>query len=350
MGLGPLSGGGGGDAGSGGGAGGESTDASTSTPTPTPTPTPAVSRSGDATERAFAEIEWFAREYSPTVDRYLSTTDRALNLIETLARQSSLSRADLDRLGSLLNEVERILYDGIAPHFDAEPSVRSNNDDHLAELETLWGREDWDGVQGVLGEMASRYRDLATADYVDQTFPTDPIGREFATVLTDGNATTEAGMVVYYAPTDYLTRVVADESAVETELDGGRDDVPRYDRLFDPASIAAYRTARAYVTFTDLTHGRRSQPVYVQRYRDESRADSAVRRMLSNSGAVTAEGTRTLGGQDWREVFYQAEGGVTYAFLLRTGRYLLVAAPNRTPWDERPDEWSTPLARGWFWE
>ena len=338
------------DTGSDGGSGDESRSSATPTPAPTPTPTPSVSRSGSATEQVVTEVEWFAQQYSPTVDRYLSTADRALNLIETLERQSSLSRADLDRLGALLDDVERPLYEELAPHFDAEPSVRSYNDGRLSELETLRGREDWDGVQQVLGEMASRYRDLATADYTDRTFPTNPVGRQFAEVLTGGTGTEKAGIVVYYAPTNYLARVIADEGYSVSDLDGGRTDVSRYDRLFDPAGIAAYRTARVFLTYTDLIHGRRSQPVFVQQYESEARADGAVRRMLSASGAVTAEGTRTLGGQAWREVFYQAEGGVTYAFLLRTGRYLLVVGPSRTPWDERDDGWSTPLARGWFWE
>lgn len=349
MGLNPLSGGGS-TAGSDGASDDQSTPAATSTATPTPSPTPAVSRSGDETERVFAEVEWFARQYRPTVDRYLSTGSRALNLLETLERQSSLSQSDVERLRALLAEVTTILYDGLASHFDAEPTVRAYNEEHIAELQTLREREDWDGVQRVLGEMASRYETLVSEEYVARTFPTDPVGGRFARLLTGGNRTEEAAVMVYYAPTDYLGRVQVDDDAYTGTLAGGRTDIARYDQTFDSTGIAAYRTASAYLTFTDLSHGQRAQPVYVQQYEDEERADSAVRRMLSGSGAVTAEGTRTLGGQEWREVFYQADGGVTYAFLLRTGRYTLVAAPSRTPWDERDDGWTNPLSLGWFWE
>lgn len=348
MGLNPLSGGGG-TGESGGANGGGSTPTETATPTPTPTPTPTVSRSGSATERVFAELEWFAREYRPTVDRYLSTGSRARNLIETLARQSSLSRSDLDRLRSLLGEVETVLYDGLVPHFDAEPTLASYNEQHLAELETLRGREDWDGVQGVLGEMASRYGTFVSEDYVARTFPTEPIGGPFARLLTGDGQTDRAAISVYYAPADYLGRVRTAPPEID-DLAGGRTDVQRYDRAFDATGVAAYRTARAYVTFTDRSHGQRSQPVYLQQYESEERADGAVRRMLSASGSVTGDGTATLGGQEWRRVFYQSDSGVTYAFVLRTGRYTLVAAPSTTPWDERGDEWATPLSLGWFWE
>jgi hypothetical protein len=348
MGLNPLSGGG--STGESGGADGSgSTSTETATPTPTPTPTPTVNRSGSTTEQVFAELEWFARGYQPTVDRYLSTGSRALNLLETLARQSSLSRSDVERLRALLGEVETILYDGLVPHFDAEPTVESYNEKRLSELETLRGREDWDGVQGVLDEMAARYATLVSEDYVADTFPTDPIGGPFARLLTGGDRTDRATVAVYYAPANYLARVQTEPIETE-EFAGGRTDVPRYDRTFDATGVAAYRTARAYATFTDRSHGQRSQPVSIQQYESEDRADGAVRRMLSDSGSVSADGTTTLGGQEWRRVFYQSDRGVTYAFLLRTGRYTLVAAPSTTPWDERSDGWTTPLSLGWFWE
>lgn len=349
MGLNPLSGSGS-TAGSDGASDDQPTQTATETATATPTPTPAVSRSGSETERVFAELEWFARQYRPTVDRYLSTGSRALNLLETLERQSSLRQSDVERLRSLLDQVTTILYDGLASHFDAEPTVRSYNEERISEIQTLREREDWGGVQRVLGEMVSRYETVVSEEYVARTFPTDPVGGPFARLLTGDGQTERTAVMAYYAPTDYLGRVQVAADTSTGALAGGRTDIAGYDRTFDATGIAAYRTARAYLTFTDLTHGQRSQPVYVQQYEDEARADSAVRRMLSASGAVTAEGTRTLGGQEWREVFYQANGGVTYAFLLRTGRYTLVAAPSRTPWDERGDKWTTPLSLGWFWE
>ena len=297
----------------------------------------------------FLEIEWFARQYRPTVDRYLSTTSRALSLLESLERQSSLSTDDIDRLASLLGEVETLLYDRLAPHFDTEPSVAAYNEQRLSELRTLRERQDWDEAQNVLGGMVSRYGTLSTQGWVARTFPTAPAGGRLARLLTRQDAADRTGMMVYYAPTDYLGRVQADPDAYEGQLGGGRNDIPGYERSFDAVGIAAYRSARAYITFTDLTFGLRTQPVYVQQYRDAERAQSAVRRMLSASGAVSAEGATELGGQEWRQVFYQANGGVTYAFLLRTGRYLITAAPSQTAWDERSRNWEQPLALGWFW-
>jgi hypothetical protein len=72
--------------------------------------------------------------------------------------------------------------------------------------------------------------------------------------------------------------------------------------------------------------------------------------MLSASGSVTADGTATLGGAEWRRVYYQTAGGVRYAHLRRTGRYVLTVAPSGTPWNERPSDWTTALERTWFWE
>jgi hypothetical protein len=298
----------------------------------------------------FDEIEWFGRTYRPTVERYLSRASRALGLLESLDERSSVSARDLDRLRSLLTGVETVLYDQIAPHFGTEPSVRSYNADRLSELRTLRGRSDWDAVQRVLAGMVDRYETLATESWVAETFPTDPIGGRLASVLTGDDRTEAAAVLVYYAPTDYLGRVQRDTGTFTGDLAGERDDLAGYDRTFDPAAVSAYRTARAYLTYTHLGRGGRAQPVFVQQYEDERRTESAVERMLSQSGAVTADGTQTLGGQEWRRVFYQANGGVTYAFVLRTGRYVLTVAPSRTPWDEREEGWTAPLSLGWFWQ
>lgn len=353
--LNPLSGGESrGDAGASGGADPGSGDAGamagSSTPTPTPTTTPAVSQGEGTTETAVAEIEWFVRDFPATVDRYLTASSRALGLVESLDSRASVSAADLDRLETLLGRVETVVYDDLVTHFDARPAIRSYNDDRLSELRALQERSDWEAVQEVLSGMAERYRGLSTRAWVEETFQTDPVGGRLADRLTADGAADRAAVMLYYAPTDTLERVQADPSASEGALPGGRADVPGYERTFGPTGVAAYRTARAFLTYVSLRFDRQSQPVFLQRYRDADRAAGAVGRMLSTSGAVTAEGTETLGGQEWRRVFYRANGGVTYAFVLRTGRYVLVAAPSQTAWAERDDSWSVPLELGWFWD
>jgi hypothetical protein len=357
--LNPLSGGeSGGGAGASGGADPDSGDAGamagSSTPTPTPAPapttTPAVSQGGGTTETAVAEVEWFVRDFPATVDRYLTASSRALGLVESLDSRASVSAADLDRLETLLGRVETVVYDDLVTHFDARPTIRSYNDDRLSELRALQERSDWEAVQAVLSGMAERYRGLSTRAWVEETFQTDPVGGRLADRLTADGAADRAAVMLYYAPTDTLERVQADPSAYGGALPGGRADVPGYERTFGPTGVAAYRTARAFLTYVSLRFDRQSQPVFLQQYRDADRAAGAVGRMLSTSGAVTAEGTEPLGGQEWRRVFYRANGGVTYAFVLRTGRYVLVAAPSQTAWGERDDSWSVPLELGWFWD
>ncbi|MFB6160137.1 MAG: hypothetical protein ABEJ61_03065 [Haloferacaceae archaeon] len=338
--------------GTGAGAGsgsGTPTGARNGTVTPTPTPTPA---GGDesATDRAYAELQWFATRYRPTVDRYRSTAQRARSLLGTLERQSSVSEADVERLRGLLARFEEVLYEGLVPHFDVEPTVRSFNDERLGRIATFRQRSDWDGVQRVLAEMEERYRTLASDAYVARHFPVDPIRGPLARLLTADGAASEAAVRCYLPPADYLARVQADPDAYEGEIDGGRSDVREYERQLAPVSIVASRASRAYLTYTSLVHGLQSQPVFVQRYRDAAAAEGAVGRMLSDSGSVTADGTAALGGAEWRRVYYQAAGGVTYAHLRRTGRYVLTVAPSRTPWGDRAPDWTTPLELTWFWE
>lgn len=326
------------------------TPTGTATPTATPATATPVPGDGSATDRVYAELTWFATQYRATVDRYRSTAGRARSLIGTLERQSSVSEADVERLRGLLARVEEILYGDLVPHFDAEPTVRSFNDEHLDRLATFRERRDWDGVQRVLGEMEERYRTLASEAYVASTFPTDPIRGPLVRLLTADGAAPEAAVNWYLPTEDYLARVQADPEEYEGEIAGGRSDVRRYEQLLGPVTIAAFRESRAFLTYTSLAHGLESQPVFVQQYRDAPAADGAIRRMLSASGSVTADGTTTLGGAEWRRVYYQAASEVTYAHLRRTGRYVLTVAPSRTPWDERPTDWTTPLELTWFWE
>lgn len=346
----PLSGDGEPDTGGGSTAGPESTSTPTATATPTAAATAAVSRSDSATEQAIAEVVWHVSRFRPTADRYLSAAGRALGLLQSLDDRASVSPADLDRLESLFGQAETVLYDRLVPHFDAEPTVATYNDDRLAELETLRERSDWDAAQALLRRMVTRYETLASEAYVEQTFPTDPVAGRLARVLTRPSTVEDAVVAAYDAPTDTVLDVRRDTDAyVPDRLPGGRTDLPGYEETFDPVSVAASRTRRIYLTYTTLRGEQRSLPVFVQRYEDGRRAESAVRRALSESGAVTTDGTQTLGERTWRRVFYQSNESVTYAFAHRAGRHLLVAAPSPTPWDERPKGWDRPLELGWFW-
>lgn len=336
--------------------GGESTageaSAATATPTATATTTTTAtaSRSDSATEQAMGEVEWHVSRFRPTADRYLSAAGRALGALQSLDDRASVSPADLDRLESLFERVETVLYDQLVPHFDAEPTVATYNDDRLAELETLRERSDWDAAQALLGRMVTRYETLASEAYVDQTFPTDPVAGRLVRVLTRPSTVADAAVVAYDASSDTVLEARRETTAyVPDTLPGGRSDLPSYEETFDPISVGASRTRRVYLTYTTLRGERQSWPVFVQGYEDERRAESALRRALSESGAVTTDGTQTLGERTWQRVFYRSNESVTYAFAHRTGQYLLVAAPSPTPWDERASGWDRPLELGWFW-
>lgn len=326
------------------------TSTPTDTPTATPTATPSVSEADSGVEQVFLELEWFARQYRPTVDRYLSRATRTLSLLEALANQSSVSGSDMDRLRSQFDELERIVYDQLGPHFDTEPTIRAYNDERLQRLETLRSRGDWDALQSALSEMAAQYTTWSTETYVARTFPVDPIGGRFARLLTASGQTGEAGIAVYHAPTNHLSRVQADATTYDGELPGSRVDIQQYQSRLGPVDIVAFRTSRAYLTYTAIGYGNQSEPVYIQQYRDADAARGAIRRMLSESGGVTAEGTESLGSTEWRRIFYRANNELTYAHLLRSGRYVLTAAPSRRAWDERGPDWTAPLSLAWFWE
>ncbi|MFC7173410.1 hypothetical protein ACFQL0_08645 [Haloplanus litoreus] len=86
--------------------------------------------------------------------------------------------------------------------------------------------------------------------------------------------------------------------------------------------------------------------LFVQRYTDVSAATAAVRTLFDT--AVGREGDFSFGRDRWHRVYYEADGDVTYAFLIQAGPFVLVAAPSEVAWEERVD-WTEPLDRLWLW-
>jgi hypothetical protein len=86
--------------------------------------------------------------------------------------------------------------------------------------------------------------------------------------------------------------------------------------------------------------------LFVQHYDGVAAATDAVETLLET--AVSQEGWYSFGRDRWRQVYYQADGDVTYAYLIQAGPFVLVAAPSEVAWEERVD-WTDPLDRLWLW-
>jgi hypothetical protein len=86
--------------------------------------------------------------------------------------------------------------------------------------------------------------------------------------------------------------------------------------------------------------------LFVQQYDDAEAARAAVDSLFQTS--VSREGEYSFGRDRWHRVYYHADGDVTYAFLIRAGSFVLVAAPSEVAWEERVD-WTEPLDRLWLW-
>ncbi|MFB6157340.1 MAG: hypothetical protein ABEJ34_05820 [Haloferacaceae archaeon] len=321
-----------------------STATPTPTPTSTPTPTPTPENAGAATRRVFDEVSWFATEYGPATGSFRSLAARTRDLADSLSRRSSVDKGAMRTLERLTGRVETAAYDRLGPHFDTSPSIRRFNRERIDRLRTLRAREDWDGVSAVLGEVADRYATYASAAYVDRTFPRDPVRGPLVRYATAEGHAGDAVVMAYHVTGDAVVRAQRDPGTYRGTPPGGQADMDRYRTLFGPLRAGS---GGVYVTVTNPVSGR-SLPLSVRRYRDEGAAAAAIEGMLGND--LAAEGTIRSGGREWRRVFYRSGSDVVYAELTRAGEFVVAAAPDPRPWDDRPDGWRRPMELTWLGE
>jgi hypothetical protein len=251
----------------------------------------------------------------------------------------------------------------LGEHFAVDGQLSDRIDYHHAVVRKFRRRGDHDRVAEELARLERFYRGLGRDSYVREAMPRNPIQNRLFDWLRDGSRESlfalryPAGGLATYAyggpRRDALPKPIA-----------GRQ--RRYvERVFAPLRVPAatdhlYVVAYALRTLDEDDEDdedderfatvprdparRPSQPVLIERFPDAATAGRALDGLLAADGPLTAERRYSLGRDDWRRVYWQYDGDVTYAIVLQAGEFLLATAPSETAWEERVD-WRTPLER-----
>ncbi|MFB6124132.1 MAG: hypothetical protein ABEJ78_11825 [Haloferacaceae archaeon] len=321
-------------------------------------------------ERIDGEIAWFAREYDDAIDAYRGALGRAIATIERVRRDAEINANTIGNVEAAAENALSVTEAELGPHFDVETLVEREASDHLATVRKFAGRGDLDRVDEELARLATFYRSIRNELFVKRSLSDRLIDNRLYRWLDDGTNDDEdedddegdgvdprpGFFEVYHGETEFGAYVYDGPQFVERDPFPDATLAPTRDR-FAAVGESAGREASVYLrSYAIPAAAEQPDPLdptayaatsfFLQRFADSAASGRALSNLVD--GPVAQEGTYSFGRDAWRRIYYTYEGDVVYAFLIRAGRYLLVAAPSRVAWEERVD-WTGPLDRTWLW-
>ncbi|AXG06643.1 hypothetical protein DU500_09480 [Haloplanus rubicundus] len=335
---------------------------------------PSVPNRRLATEvgRVYGEIEWFATDYDDSIHAYRRTLGNAMATVE---RVRDAAEFDANSLGLVRRATDRAVATAEAElggHFGIPGQMREEIDRHVATIRRFADRGDLDRVDeelerlhdylgGIRSDLfvrrvlSDRQIDAALYRHLHDDTDDDDDDDEADPGLFEVHHSTGYSGYAYAGPR-YVERDPFDDAPGDDD-NAGRELLARQRLQFEPPSEATGRTGFAYVV-SYAVPDEDEQPsnlapldypytsLFVQHYDGVAAATDAVETLLET--AVSQEGWYSFGRDRWRQVYYRADGDVTYAYLIQAGPFVLVAAPSEVAWEERVD-WTAPLDRLWLW-
>lgn len=319
------------------------------------------------------ELRWFALTYPAAIERYRAAMDDGAAGIESLRREEAFDEADVKTVGRLLNAVQGRVADAVGGHFDVPAVIAERNDYHLSVTARFASRGDLDRAREELDRLLEAYLERKSTPFVRSSLSRNPIKNRLFDQICPRPPDAENGdgapdpwffAELLHEPSGFRAFLRRGEAWVDWDVLGeawsGATDRRR--AAFAPLETGDRRTEAAWILPRLIDPRDRQSPfrpenrsdpaVLLQRY--ESPAAAAAAREALRDGPVTVEGTSPFGraddAVDWERVYFDHPGepDVGYAFLLRTGEFLLAAAVSEVAWNERVD-WAVPLEPTWLW-
>lgn len=314
-----------------------------------PSSEPSTSELAAETAAIADEIDWFAIQYEPTVDRYLAICDQAIATIEQVSRSSTLTETQLEKVRAATMRASAYFDANLEPHFDVYGPVP---EPHLAEITTFARRGDIDRAHEELQELLDHFESVSNALFVQRRLARDPVQDTLWDMLAQPNdanvlfgfqqhSTRYTDWAYSTKPTQYSKYTWAGVNDDHRTICGPTTNP---DRRIDVFSITLNLVPNRIQWERDsMPH----VPLLVQRYDSPTAARDAYDAMLETT--VTVESRTTMGRADWDESYYYYDGDIQYAYLRQDGSFVLSLAPSQTPWDERPETERDVLKRTWIW-
>jgi hypothetical protein len=338
----------------------------------------------EATRRVLDEASWFGREYDDAMSAYTGALDRAIETILQLESTTAITESDLERLGDVTLHVERTIEDRLEPHFELSERVRRRNDRATERVRRFGERGDRPAVNDELESLRNFYERIRGFFFRQRELSKSPIQNRLVPFMAAGGADRDdeddaihdtlfefryLNPIRYVDDPRYGIRYLRGvrfrarahtEEAVEDRNDprllgdpaaspaGSTrwEPTDTFAERFEPVSVPEGRRDELEVVVNDwadydggplgiYTEEFVSWPIYVQRYERFEAAAAARASLLDGPVFLEAERTVTIGDSEWQQVRYRLGGDVIYALFKQFGEFVVVAAPSRTPVEDR---------------
>ena len=331
-------------------------------------------------ERAYGEIEWFATEYDDAIETYRRVLGNAMATVQRVRDSSEFDAGNLELVRRATDRAVATAEAELGGHFGLPGQMRDEVDAHVETIRRFGARGDLDRVDVELERLYDYLRGIRSDLFVRRVLSDRQVDARLYRHLhddtpdeedgedeTDGDDDeADPGLFEVYHSSGYAGYAYGGPRYVERDPFGdddandtneGAELLARQRTQFGSVGEATGRTGFAYVV-SYAVPDEAEQPtdlepldydhtsLFVQRYEDVAAAGEAAERLYDT--AVSREGSYSFGRDRWDRVYYEADGDVTYAFLIRAGPFVLVAAPSEVAWEERVD-WTEPLDRLWLW-
>ncbi|MFB6304634.1 MAG: hypothetical protein ABEH47_05665 [Haloferacaceae archaeon] len=392
----------------GGGSGGDSTPTPTPTPTNTtnatttaPGPEARYPEFAALTARIADGIVWHATQWQPTMRQVRNLAFRVTGLADDLLSTDTVTENDIAELERRTTAFAEHLRENVVPHYQVEDVLLNGNNVYIQQLKLASRRGDTSGQRQQLQRIKGKYENYTRSSFLESVFRNGPIHAKLYEDMVAGKGTVFG---LFHPASGFVEVAHADEAPKDDSRDGvpqhvhefntghvvvahthahnaahnlgehsneppdrrlyayrnGQFDVLR-DTNLDTRSFNAYEPEltnvfgavtlpdrheeMVYATVNGRTADFTELPLQIQRFGSPRAAADAVEFLLSAD--VFDEGTETVGGREWRRVFYTQQETNVYAFLLRTGAYVITLFPEAVPWGDRVD-WPGPFKGTWI--
>jgi hypothetical protein len=338
------------------------------------------------TRRIVAELAWFGDGYDAAIDAFREEVAIAERATRDVLSLDSVGETELDQLRDAVTRARTAAARELGGHFPVAGVVESVGSNHLAVIEKFAGREDHDRLDAEIRRLADFLNGLRGRPYIDRHLSADPVQNHLVDWLRGSRSLNEDDpslFAVYHGPTRFRAlayagdQVVADHSPfprLETAAEGpfaglatperrrgvtvvrsyqppDRDEWPDFleretdedeDDEDDDDDEDAITPLKPLELLDPADY--RVDAIHIQRYADAAAAGEALDALFGDG--VRKQGVESLGGREWRRLYYRQDGDVNYAFTLQAGEFLLSISASEAAWEERTD-WREPFRRSW---
>lgn len=390
----------------GGGGNGDETATETSTPTATTEPGPELRHPefADRTARVADGIVWHATRWRRTMSQVRIHANKVIGAVQSMRTADTITENDIADLEGRTTDMAEYLREAVVTHYPVpDEAVLKGNNVLVQQLKIASRRGDTEGQETYLRRLEALYEKYTQSTFFEDVFPNGPIhAKLFGDIAASEGS--DAVFGVFHPASGFVEAVTRDTVPDDPSDDGVPQHVHEFptghvvvahahghsdahhlgDHENEPATrkLYAYRNGQFDVlqdtnaevpNLTDFephlidvfgsvsVPDRREDVVYatvnapvadfvdlplqIQLFDSAATAAETVDFLLSAD--VFQEGTATVGGREWRRIYYTQQDTNVYAFLLRTGAYVVTLFPEPVAWDDRVD-WPGPFERTWI--